>query len=122
MYITNKLEKIIQTILIQFQLFSLQLTLHALIHWSTASLRVNRFTLVFVELDSQGKENSIPFLISSSTFSTSAILSLAVTFDDVLNGICFSYFKLIHLLHTIALLHTTYLYEFLSYAITDSFS
>ena len=60
------------------------------IHWLTASLRVKRFILVVVALDNQGKENSMPCLISSSTLLTSAILSLAVTFDEVRNGTSFS--------------------------------
>ena len=46
---------------------------------------MNLFTLVFVKTVNQGKEKSIPCLISSSTFLTSAVLSLAVTFDVVLN-------------------------------------
>ena len=69
--------------------------------------------------DNQRKENSIPCLISSSTLSTSAILSLAVTFDLVLNGTCFS----VNLpsINQITLAYHSPL-RFLSDAITDSCS
>ena len=86
---------------------------------SFGSFVLSGFTLVFVESDNQGKENSIPFLMSFSTLLTSAILSCAVTFDEVRKGICFSFFFC-------SSYHNTLAYQLplrgLSVAITDSFS